>query len=61
MYSIILKNGKTINIKADDIALHEKERIRLIKFYDSATSLIAEINMDNVVGWARTDCIKNEE
>ena len=60
MYSIILKDGKTINIKADDMVLNATEKIRLVRFYDSV-SLIAEINMDNVVGWVRTDCIKNEE
>lgn len=59
MYSVILKDGKTINIKADDIVYYEK--FNLVRFYDSATSIIAEINMDNVAGWARTDCIKNEE
>ena len=59
MYSIILKNGKIINIRAYDIVYYEK--FNLVRFYDSATSIIAEINMDNVAGWVRTDCIKNEE
>ncbi len=61
MYSIILKNGKTINIKADDIVCDEK--FNLIRFYDSATtSIIAEINMDNVAGWVKTSCkVDNEE
>ena len=59
MYSIILKNGKIINIKADDIVYYEK--FNLVRLCDSATSIIAEINMDNVAGWVRTVCIKNEE
>lgn len=60
MYSVILKDGKTINIKADDMVLNVTEKIRLVRFYDRV-SLIAEINMDNVAGWVRTNCIKNEE
>lgn len=60
MYSIILKNGKIINIEADDIVYYEK--FNLVRFYDSATSIIAEINMDNVAGWVRTCCkVDNEE
>jgi len=60
MYSIILKNGKIINIKADDMILDVTEKIRVLRFYYSLR-IIAEINMDNVAGWVRTDCIKNEE
>ena len=61
MYSIILKDGKTINIKADDMVLNVTEKIRVVRFYDRV-SLIAEINMDNVVGWVRTNCkVDNEE
>ena len=58
MYSIILKNGKIINIEADDMASYEKEKV--VKFYYNRV-LIAKINMDSVVGWAKTVCIKNEE
>ena len=60
MYSIILKDGKTINIKADDMVLNVTEKIRVLRFY-YGLEIIAEINMDNVAGWIRTDCIKNEE
>ena len=60
MYIIILKNGKIINIKADDMILDVTEKIRVLRFYYSLR-IIAEINMDNVAGWVRTDCIKNEE
>lgn len=63
MYSIILKNGKIINIEADDMVYDEK--VKLVKFYNrrfyDSVSLIAEINMDNVAGWVRTSCITNEE
>jgi hypothetical protein len=58
MYSIILKDGKIINIKGDDVVFYEKTKI--VRFYNSVR-IVAEINMDNVVGWVRTNCIKNEE
>ena len=57
MYSIILKDGKTINIKADDMVLGE---MKVARFYYGLKK-VAEINMDNVAGWVRTNCIKNEE
>jgi hypothetical protein len=59
MYSIILKDGKIINIEADDMVFYEKAKIA--RFYYKNVRIVAEINMDNVVGWARTVCIKNEE
>ena len=66
MYSIILKDGKTINIKADainikadDMVFYEKENI--VRFYYNNVRMVAEINMNNVIGWARTDYIKREE
>jgi hypothetical protein len=60
MYSIILKDGKIINIKADDMVFYEKPN-KIVRFYCNNVRMVAEINMDNVVGWARTDYIKNEE
>lgn len=57
MYSIILKNGKIINIRSDEYY----KKFNLVRFYDSAINIIAEINMDNVAGWVRTNRIKNEE
>jgi uncharacterized protein (UPF0333 family) len=59
MYSIILKDGKIINIKGDDVVFYEKTKI--VRFYYKNVRMVAEINMDNVVGWVRTVCIKNEE
>lgn len=58
MYSIILKDGKIINIEADDIVLCNN---KIIRFYYKNVKIVAEINMDNVVGWVKTCCIKNEE
>ena len=60
MYTIILKDGRTINIKADDMVLNVTEKIRVLRFY-YGLKMIAEINMDNVVGWVRTDYIKDNE
>ena len=52
MYSIVLTDGKTININADCVMWYEKSRtITLIK----GGKTIARINMDNVVGWIDTD------
>lgn len=59
MYSIILKDGKIINIEADDMMVYEKTNI--VSFYCNKVIMVAEINMDDVVGWAKTDFIKNEE
>lgn len=56
MYSIVLTDGKIININADEVEWCEKPRmIKLIK----KRYLVARINMDNVVGWIKTEY--NEE
>lgn len=52
MYSIVLTDGKIINIKADEIQWGEKSQ--MVKFYNDR-KLAARINMDNVVGWIDTD------
>ena len=58
MYSIILADGKIINIKADEADWNEKTRtIRLIN--NSERKVVARINMDNVVGWINADMIKS--
>ena len=52
MYSIVLTDGKIININADCVMWYEKSRmITLIK--DGKT--VAKISMDNVVGWIDAD------
>ena len=52
MYSIVLTDGKIINIKADEVEWCEKDRmIKLI----SNRRIVARINMDNVAGWIDTD------
>lgn len=52
MYSIILTNGKIINIKATGVEWYE--RSRMIKLIDDRKT-VAKINMDNVVGWINAD------
>jgi len=52
MYSIVLTDGKIINIKADEVEWCEKARmIKLI----NGRRIVARINMDNVVGWIDAD------
>lgn len=48
MISIILTNGKVINIKGDHVDWQEKSRTTRI-ISDRIT--VARINMDNVIGW----------
>ena len=58
MYSIVLANGKTININADEVEWREKSHtIRLI----NDSRVIARINMDNVVGWLDANYIAESE
>jgi len=52
MYSIVLRDGKIININATEVEWCERSRmIKLIK----GGRVVARINMDNVVGWIDTD------
>ena len=48
MISIVLTDGKIINIKADEVEWCEK--FRMIKLKNDR-KVVARINMDNVVGW----------
>ena len=52
MYSIVLTDGKIINIEADEIQWGEKSQ--MVKFYNDR-EMVARINMDNVVGWIDAD------
>lgn len=52
MYSIVLTNGKIINVNATEVEWCEKSRtIKLIK----SSNTVARINMDNIVGWINAD------
>ena len=52
MYSIVLTDGKIINIKATEVEWCEK--VRMIKLINGR-QIVARINMDNVVGWINAD------
>lgn len=52
MYSIVITDGKIINVNATGVVWSEKPRT--IQFvHNSAT--VAIVNMDNIVGWIKTD------
>lgn len=52
MYSIMLTDGKIINVNATDVVWSKKNRT--VKLFNGR-KLVARINMDNVVGWIDTD------
>ena len=52
MYSIVLTDGKIINIKADEVEWCREDR--MIKLHNDRR-IVARINMDNVVGWIEAD------
>lgn len=52
MYSIVMTDGKIININANTVEWSEKSRT-IIFFNENKT--VARINMDNVVGWIDAD------
>lgn len=57
MYSIVLTNGKIINIKADDVCWEEKTK--MARFLRDR-NMVARINMDNVAGWIKADKVERE-
>ena len=58
MFSIVLTNGKVINIKGDSVEWSEKTHtVRIL----SGRNTVARINMDNVVGWIDTDNMAESE
>ena len=52
MYSIVLTDGKIINVNATEVEWCEK--VRMIKLINGRR-IVARINMDNVVGWIDAD------
>ena len=52
MYSIVLTDGKIININADKVEWYKSDR--MIRLFNNG-QVVARINMDNVVGWIDTD------
>ena len=58
MYSIILTDGKIINVDATEVVWCEQSRtITLLNM----GRVVARINMDNVVGWVNFDCRAESE
>ena len=52
MYSIVLTDGKIVNVNATELEWIEKSRmIRLIY----GRKVVARFNMDNVAGWIDAD------
>ena len=58
MYSIVLTDGKIINVKATEVEWCEK--VRMIKLINNR-QIVARINMDNVVGWVDADYFISSE
>lgn len=52
MISIVLTDGKIVNIKASEVDWNEKNR--MIRLFDGR-QVVARINMDNVAGWINAD------
>lgn len=58
MYSIVLTDGKIVNIIADVVEWGERTKtVRFLK----GKRLVARINMDNVVGWIETNYKEKRE
>lgn len=58
MYSIVLTDGKIINVNATQVEWYEESRmIELTKGFNT----VARINMDNVVGWINADYMVESE
>lgn len=58
MYSIVLTDGKIINVNADVVEWCGKERmVKLI----NKNRIVARINMENVVGWVDAEKLDKAE
>lgn len=59
MYSIVLTDGKIVNIVADDVRWEEKDKMA---YFLRKGRQVARINMDNVAGWIETNfMVKSED
>jgi hypothetical protein len=60
-YSIILKNGKVVNIKADRVSWDvENKNVSFFNRKD-APHLVAVLNVDSIVGFVRTAYMADKE
>ena len=58
MYSIILKGGEIIKVRADEYNWEEKTN--RMRFYEDGKQ-VANISMDNVVGWINDDNMREKK
>ena len=58
MYSVVLTNGKIVNIQATRVEWYDKSRT-LVFINDRTT--VARINMDNVVGYINANYMEESE
>lgn len=52
MYSIVLTDGKIVNINATEVEWNEKNK--MARFLNGRRA-VARININNVAGWIQTD------
>lgn len=52
MYSIVLEDGKTINVNANEVLWSNESR--MIKLFNGEI-MVARINMENIAGWIDAD------
>jgi hypothetical protein len=60
-YSIILKNGKVVNIKADKASWDVEDRNVSFFSRKDAHYLVAVFNVDNIAGFIKTDCMTEDK
>jgi hypothetical protein len=53
-YSIILKDGKVVNVKADRVSWDMENRNVSFLSREDAPHLVAVFNVDNIAGFVRT-------
>ena len=58
MYSIVLTDGKIVNVNATEVEWDEKNK--MARFLNGRRA-VARINMDNVAGWIQTDYKEKSE
>ena len=60
-YSIILKDGKVVNIKADRVSWDVENRNVSFLSRKDAPHLVAVLNVDSIVGFIRTNYMTDKE
>lgn len=58
MYSVIMKNGKIINIDANSTDMCKDTR--MLKLY-SGIVIVGVFNVDNIIGWVKSDYMEESE